>query len=62
MSERKPTQPNELRDFLIVLRRALILVDCWWTSYPNEQYPKAHPYRQAAAMICGYIERRYIQS
>lgn len=51
---------NELRDFLIVVRRALLLVDAWWDKFSGGNYPPTHPYRQAVAMVVNYIERRYL--
>lgn len=51
---------DELRDLLLVVRRALLLVDTWWQNYPREQFPASHPYRMALRMVVGYIERRYL--
>lgn len=50
---------DELRDLLIVVRRALLLVDSWWQNYPREQFPPSHPYRMALRMVVRYIEGRY---
>lgn len=53
------TQATELRDLLIVVRRALLLVVSFWENWSGGRYPSTHPYRQAVAMVVNYIERRY---
>lgn len=48
---------GELRALARVLRAALGIVLVYWTTV--ERLPEAHPYRQAAAMVDGYLKRRY---
>lgn len=52
-------QPSELRELLIVVRRALLLVVSFWERFSGDRYPPSHPYRMAVAMVVNYIERRY---
>lgn len=48
---------TELRDLAQVARRALLMIVAYWDQATS--YPRAHPYRQAAAMLIHFIEQRY---
>ena len=48
---------TELRDLARVLKAALGVLVAYWNA--TRDYPPAHPYRQAARMIVGYLERMY---
>ena len=54
MDDRAPLEPDE--NFARVLKRALGIVVAYWAAC---NLPPAHPYRQAAQTVIGYLERRY---
>lgn len=48
---------TELRALARVVKPALLMVVAHWNA--TQQYPPAHPYRQAVKMVIGYLERQY---
>lgn len=54
LEERATLEPDE--SFARVLKRALGIVVAYWAAC---NLPPAHPYRQAAQTVIGYLERRY---